>query len=171
LESFTLITRKCLMEIARHDNPISVLTKSDLVLRDLELIRSTRRPEVGVTMTTTDEILASKLEPGASTPCRRLEVLRELARSGVECYAMVGPVLPFLEDDRLRALLEAIMATGCRRVMVDRLRLRPGLEQALLEAKVVRTTISLTDFKHMGTQARFIRDECLRMGLRFESAF
>jgi DNA repair photolyase len=171
LEAVTLVTRKCLLEIARHDNPISVLTKSDLVLRDLELIQSTRRPEVGITLTSVDEELVKKIEPGAPTAHHRLEALRELHRSGLDCYAMIGPVLPFLEEKALTQLLDAVCATGCERVMVDRLRPRPGIDEALLEAKVVRTTSSLTDFRHMGAQARYVRDECVRLGLRFESAF
>ena len=171
LEKTLLLTRKCLMEIARHDNPISILTKSDLVTRDIELIRSTARPEVGITVTTIDEQLALKLEPGAPSPRRRLEALGQMVRANIESYAMIGPVLPFLEDRDLTLLLEAIKATGCTRVMVDRLRLRPGLEQALLESKAVRTTSCLSDHAHMGGQARFVREECIRMGLRFETAF
>jgi DNA repair photolyase len=171
LEKALLLTRKCLMEIARHDNPISILTKSDLVLRDIDLIRSSARPEVGITITTTDEALALKLEPGAVTSRRRLEALSRLAQENIECYGMIGPVLPFSEEKELTALLEAIKATGCKRVMVDRLRLRPGLEQAFLESKVVRTTSCLSDHAHMGGQARFVREECIRLGLKFETAF
>lgn len=159
------------MEIVRHDNPISILTKSDLVLRDIELIRSSARPEVGITITTTDEALATKLEPGAVSSRRRLEALSRLALENIECYGMIGPVLPFLEEKDLTALLEAIKLTGCRRVMVDRLRLRPGLEQAFLESKVVRLTSCLSDHAHMGGQARYVREECIRLGLKFETAF
>ena len=86
-------------------------------------------------------------------------------------YAMIGPVLPFLEEQELSDILKEVKAVGCQRVMVDRLRPRPGLEEALLEGKVVKTTSCLTDFAHMGRQARHIRDECVRLGLRFESAF
>ena len=56
--------------------------------------------------------------------------------------------------------------------MVDRLRPRPGLRRrGIAGGKVLRTTSCLTDFAHMGRQARFIRDECVRLGLRYESAF
>jgi DNA repair photolyase len=171
LEEVLLLTRKCLMEISRHDNPISILTKSDLVLRDLELIIATRRPEVGLTVTCMDEGLAKRIEPGAPSPRRRIAELGEMSRSGVNSYAMIGPVLPFLEDQDLTAILKEVKAVGCGRVMVDRLRPRPGLEEALLSARVLRTTSCLTDFSHMGRQARYIRDECLRLGLRYESAF
>ena len=106
LEGVLLLTRKCLMEISRHDNPISILTKSDLVLRDLELIIATRRPEVGITVTCMDEGLAKRIEPGAPSPRRRIAALGELSRSGVNSYAMIGPVLPFLEDQDLTAISE-----------------------------------------------------------------
>lgn len=171
LEGVLLLTRKCLLEISRHDNPISILTKSDLVLRDLELILATKRPEVGITLTCMDEGLARRIEPGAPSPRRRIAALGELSRSGVNRYAMIGPVLPFLEEHELTDILNEVRAVGCERVMVDRLRPRPGLEEALLEGKVLKTTSCLTDFAHMGRQARHIRDECVRLGLRFESAF
>ncbi|QLH75574.1 MAG: radical SAM protein [Methanomassiliicoccales archaeon] len=171
LERLLLLTRKCLLEIARHDNPISILTKSDLVLRDIELIRSTARPEVGVTITTMDADLASRIEPKASPPVARVETLRRLADSGIECYAMVGPVLPFLEQQEIRELLGAIAATGCKRVMADRLRMRPGLEMAFLTANIVRSKGVLSDPYRAEMSVRLVRDECTRMGMRFETAF
>lgn len=171
LEKPLLITRKCLMEIARHDNPISILTKSDLVLRDIDIVRSTARPEVGITITTLDEELAMKLEPGVPSPRRRLEALGKLASGNVECYAMIGPLLPFIEPEAFSELIQAVKGTGCRRIMVDRLRLRPGLEQAFLDSKAVRTTSSLSDNVHMGALARHIREECMRSDMRFETAF
>jgi DNA repair photolyase len=171
LEKVLLLTRKCLLEIVRHDNPISVQTKSDLVLRDLDLITSSARPEVGITITTADESLALKVEPGAPSPSKRLEALAKISQEGVNCYAMIGPVLPFVDEEELTATLEAIGSTGCKRVMVDRLRMRPGLEEAFLESKVIRTTGCLTDMVRMGSLSRYVRDECVRMGLKFEAAF
>ncbi|MCE5296773.1 MAG: radical SAM protein [Euryarchaeota archaeon] len=171
LEKVLLLTRKCLMEIVRHDNPISVQTKSDLVLRDIELISSSARPEVGITITTSDESLALKVEPGAPSPRRRLEALSKISEQGINCYAMIGPVLPFVGEEEVTSTLEAIGSTGCRRVMVDRLRMRPGLEEAFLGSKVVWTTGCLTDTVRMGTLSRYVRDECVRMGLKFETAF
>jgi len=171
IERSFLLTRKCLLEITRHDNPISVLTKSDLVVRDIELIGAASKQEVGITVTTADEALAAKVEPGAPSPKRRLEALSKFSEVGINCYGMIGPVLPFLEERDLTALLEAIKATGCKRIMVDRLRMRPGLDEAFLSSKVVRTTGCLTDMAHLGALSRYVRDEAVRLGLRFEAAF
>ena len=96
LEKSCLVTRKCLMEIIRHDNPISILTKSDLVVRDIELITATKRPEVGITITSVDDRISQAFEPGAPLPSRRLEALAKLTKAGLNTYAMVGPVLPML---------------------------------------------------------------------------
>ena len=112
LEKSCLVTRKCLMEIVRHDNPISVLTKSDLVVRDIELIASTKRPEVGMTITSVDDRISRAFEPGAPLPSIRLEALRKLAEAGLNTYAMVGPVLPMLTDRDLTDLVEAIARTA-----------------------------------------------------------
>ncbi|MDD1746970.1 MAG: hypothetical protein LUQ16_04325, partial [Methanomassiliicoccales archaeon] len=108
LEAVLLLTRKCLMELCRHDNSISILTKSDLVLRDLELIQATKGPEVGITVTCTEEALAKVLEPGAPPPRRRFAALGKLSRAGMNCYAMIGPVLPFLEPEDLTAILDEV---------------------------------------------------------------
>ena len=96
LEKSCLLTRKCLMEIIRHDNPISILTKSDLVVRDIELITATKRPEVGITITSVDDRISQAFEPGAPLPSRRLEALAKLTTAGLNTYAMIGPVLPLL---------------------------------------------------------------------------
>ena len=139
LEKSCLVTRKCLMEILRHDNPISVLTKSDLVVRDIELISATKRPEVGVTVTTVDDRISQAFEPGAPLPQRRLEALRQLSAAGLNTYAMIGPVLPMLTDEDLTEVVRAIARTGTRRVMVDRMRYRTGMEEMIARMPLMET--------------------------------
>ncbi len=127
LEASTGLTRNCLELISRSRASACVHTKSDLVLRDLDLLRSM---EAGVTVTTLDDTVSRALEPGAPMPRRRLRALQGLVSSGVDAFAMVGPALSCLEG-RERELMEAIAATGVPTVMVDPLNLRPDRRSEL----------------------------------------
>jgi DNA repair photolyase len=178
LEKSCLVTRKCLMEIVRHDNPISVLTKSDLVVRDIELIASTKRPEVGITITSVDDRISCALEPGAPLPSIRLEALRKLTEARLNTYAMVGPVLPMLEDQDLNDLVEAIAKTGTKRLMVDRMRYRPGLEERmakmpLMEAEPYhkRYQRGIANRDRARALEQVLALACKECSLRFEQAF
>jgi DNA repair photolyase len=178
LEKSCLVTRKCLMEIARHDNPISILTKSDLVVRDIELITSTKRPEAGITITTVDDRISQAFEPGAPLPSRRLEALRQLVDAGLNTYAMVGPVLPMLSDDDLKNLVSAISKTGTKRLMIDRMRYRPGMmeklaKMPLMEAEPYHQRFQRGMANRDSAQAleQVLAKACKECSLKFEQAF
>jgi len=127
MEKETGLTRKCLEVLAAKRIRFSILTKSDLVLRDLDLIKRCPGSEVGVTVTTIDDWAASTFEPHAPSPRRRLEAVRQLVSSGVEAYVLIGPVIPTVVEKDTELFLQAIVDTGVKRVMTDRLRLRPGM--------------------------------------------
>ncbi len=121
------LTRRCLQELVRARARVSVLTKSDLVLRDIDLLSALTEVEVGITITTIEERYASRFEPGAPSPSRRLEALRRLVENNIDCYVLIGPILPLVTERRLDELVGAIKSTGCERAMTDPLRLRPGM--------------------------------------------
>jgi DNA repair photolyase len=114
------ITRGCLRVFARHRGlRISVTTKSDLVLRDLDLLRVIAQRSslhVNLTVTTVDRRLARVLEPRAPTPPRRLAALRALAAEGIETGVFLMPVLPGLTDGpgMIEAVAAAAAAAGAR---------------------------------------------------------
>ncbi len=99
------LTRAILEILLQHDFPVSVLTKSNLVVRDLDLFKQFSKCEVGLTITTTDREIARNFEPHSSTPSQRIETLETLHRSGITTYAFIGPILPELTN------LEAIFAS------------------------------------------------------------
>ncbi|MDD5638744.1 MAG: radical SAM protein [Candidatus Pacebacteria bacterium] len=117
------ITRTILKILLQHDFPVSVLTKSNLVVRDLDLFKQFSQCEVGLTVTTTEQGIARNFEPHSSTPKQRIEALDTLHRSGITTYAFIGPILPELTD------LEAIFAAISGKVdfvMAESLNLRCG---------------------------------------------
>lgn len=88
------LTGKCLEILAASGWPFTVQTKSDLVLRDLEIFKRAKDCEVGFTVTTADDSIRRIFEPGASPIGRRIEALAVLHGSGISTFAMIAPILP-----------------------------------------------------------------------------
>lgn len=88
------ITRACLEVLLKHDFPVDILTKSDLVLRDLDLIKQFKEASVGWTITTNDEKIKKLLEPFSPSIEARIKALGIFHNAGIETYAFIGPILP-----------------------------------------------------------------------------
>lgn len=112
---------------------VSILTKSPMVLRDVDLIRGLPLAEVGMTVTTTEDRLGRFLEVKAPTSSRRLGTLAELARRGIRTYAFVGPLLPHFRyrPELLDALFRALAEAGVGSVYVEHLNLRRYIRDRL----------------------------------------
>jgi DNA repair photolyase len=111
------IMRGILEVLERAGHPVGIVTKSTLVLRDLDILaRMARRNlvKVAVSVTSLDAKLSRTMEPRAPTPPRRLETLRQLVSAGIPTSAMVAPVIPALNDDEIERILEAVAAAGVR---------------------------------------------------------
>jgi DNA repair photolyase len=95
------LTHHCLKALRDHQTPVSIVTKSTLVLRDLELLTELAQgpgATVYFTITTLDTDLWRLIEPGTPPPLKRLEVLRRLSESGVPCGVFLAPILPGITD-------------------------------------------------------------------------
>ena len=111
------IMRRILEVLDSAGHPVGIVTKSALVLRDLDILaRMAKRDlvKVALSVTTLDAKLARTMEPRAATPQRRLDTLRQLVKAGVPATVMVAPVIPALNDDEIERILEAVAAAGVR---------------------------------------------------------
>jgi DNA repair photolyase len=124
-----MLTRQCLEVLKNKGTKIHIHTKSDLILRDRDLI-SSMESEVGITLTTLDDRISCITEPGAPLPARRLNALKELTDAGIGTYALVGPVLNTLEGKE-EDFVNAIVSAGTKRMSLDRLNLRPKMTERL----------------------------------------
>ncbi|MBT9487830.1 MAG: PA0069 family radical SAM protein [Rubrivivax sp.] len=109
------ITRGVIEVLAEAQHPFSIITKSALIERDLDLLApmaAQRLAAVYVSLTTLDPELARKLEPRAAAPARRLRTIETLAKAGVPVGVSVSPVIPFLNEPELERVLEAAAAAG-----------------------------------------------------------
>lgn len=100
------LTRGLLEVLLEYQAPVSILTKSDLVVRDIDIFKQLTRCSVGLSLSTLDDDLAARLEPRASSPSRRISALRELHESGMHTYAFISPYLPALShiEDLVNAI-------------------------------------------------------------------
>jgi DNA repair photolyase len=130
------IMRRILEVLDRAGHPVGIVTKSALVLRDLDILtRMAKRDlvKVAISVTTLDPKLARVMEPRASTPPRRLGTLRELVKAGVPASALVAPIIPAINDAEIERILEAIAETGVRHAGYVLLRLPLELKDLFRE--------------------------------------
>ena len=125
------LTRGALEIIQQQQFPVHILTKSDLVLRDLDLLEEIHRvyAAVSFTITTADDELARKLEPGAPLPSARFQAMRALARAGILTGVTMMPILPFLEDhpENIRQIVQQTKDQGGTYIIpAFGMTLRPG---------------------------------------------
>src|SRR5690606_19347602 len=109
------ITRRILEVLAECEHPVTLVTKSALVERDLDLLAPMARKnlvKVFVSIGTLDRVLARKLEPRAASPQRRIDVLKALSAAGVPCGVMVAALIPALNDRTMEHVLEAAAKAG-----------------------------------------------------------
>lgn len=122
------LSRACLEAFVGTEGfEVGVLTKSDLVVRDRDVLSRLENPDVGFTITCLDARLARAVEPKAPPPARRLEAMRELAARGIPVWGFLGPILPALADseEAIAEVLREMDRAGASHVLVDRMNLYP----------------------------------------------
>jgi DNA repair photolyase len=108
-------TRSVMEVLARFNHPFSIITKSALIQRDLDLLRpmaSRNLVRVAISITTLDRKLARSMEPRAATPERRLDAVRRLSEAGVPVVVMFAPAIPGLNDHELESVLDRAADAG-----------------------------------------------------------
>ena len=117
IERHWRIMREILEVLEAHNHPVGIVTKSALVLRDINILSRMAAKglaKVALSVTTLDRRLARTMEPRASTPTRRLEAVRALNEAGVPASVMIGPVIPGLNDAEIERILESAAAAGAK---------------------------------------------------------
>jgi DNA repair photolyase len=190
------ITRKMLEVFLDYRNPVGIITKNALILRDCDLLSEMAKlhlVSVFFSITTLDRDLARKLEPRTSTPERRLHAMRTLTEAGIPTGVMIGPAIPGLNDEEIPAILRAAHDAGAKSAGYNMVRLpyavRPIFEEWLeknvpLEAKKIMARIQMvrdgkmndpefgSRMRGTGGYADYIKElfrkTCKRLGLNEE---
>lgn len=134
VEAAWRLTRRCCELLLEHGFHVHVLTKSDLVLRDLDVFVG-HPASIGITLTTLDERLRELWEPGTASVRERLAVIKAARDVGLQTSVMFGPLLPFLSDSQaaIDALLEQAADLGIDRIWVDAINPRPRVWPAIAD--------------------------------------
>jgi DNA repair photolyase len=132
------LTRGIVEALVEHANPLSILTKSTLVLRDLPLLaRAAQQQSVRVNLSigTLDEGVWRATEPGTPHPLRRVRAVEQLNAAGIPCGVLIAPVLPGLSDgpEQLADVVAACVGAGARSISTVLLHLRPGVKDVFLD--------------------------------------
>jgi len=133
------LTRGCLRALRDAANPFSLITRSPMIVRDLDvLVEAAARAEVGVVFSvpTLDKEVWRRTEPGTPPPHRRLEAVRRLVEAGVKAGVGMAPILPGISDSpaQLEAVVRAAREAGATNIWANVLYLKPGTREHFLEA-------------------------------------
>jgi len=167
------VTRSILEVMLECSHPVSIVTKSAMVLRDLDLLvplAQRRLARVYLSVTTLDDDLKRRMEPRAASPRARLAAVKELSRAGVPVGVMFAPVIPAINDHELEAVVAASAAAGAQSMAYILLRLPREVRDLFYEwvanhfpARVARVQNRIRDL-------RGGRDNDPRFGSRMRGA-
>jgi DNA repair photolyase len=133
-ESTYEVTRHCLEVLTSYDFPVSILTKSPLVLRDIDILATMKDVSVGFSLSTLSQEVAVLFEPRLPSIEERLSALERLGRDGITTWAFCGPLLPYLSDHEreIDVLFGALASVGASSIIVDSMNLRGATLQQVL---------------------------------------
>jgi DNA repair photolyase len=131
------LTRGILEKLAEARNPFSVLTKSTMILRDLEIFAAAAKHtevKANLSIATLDEDVWHASEPGTPPPLRRLEAVARLNQAGVPCGVLIAPILPGISDgdEQLESIVRACVEAGAVSISSIGLHLRPGVRELFM---------------------------------------
>ena len=179
LEAKFELTRKCIEILSKYGFPVSIQTKSSLVLRDADLIVP-EKFDVGVTITTMDRKLVGKIEPRASPPDARAQVLDEFSSRGVETWIFLGPIIPEVNDDgdSIRRVVEIARRTKSK-LLYDKLNVRRWVLERMapvIELEKPGLAGQLSSLVNVNSEwwrktRSTVESICKELGVRYEAAF
>ncbi len=172
------LTRFCLEQLLKFDFPVSILTKSPLVTRDIDLLSKFPDAEVGFTITTNEDEERKILEPNAGTIQSRISALEECSGKGITTYAFLGPLYPTMDEEGLRDLVGKIKNAGASCIMADRLNLKPGvwgsvsnaLDESPEDKKIWKEAV-FGEGKGYENHFKLLNEICDDNGIEFENTW
>ena len=152
------VMREVLEVLSRAKHPVAIVTKSALILRDLDLLAPMAEQglvKVALSVTTLDPVLARKMEPRAAAPEKRLDAIRQLAEAGVPTAVLVAPIIPAINDAEIETILTRAKAMGASEAGYVMLRLPLELHDLFREWLLAHYP---TKLRHVLSLVRSVRD-------------
>lgn len=153
LEARYKLTRQCLEILAQNNWPVTIQTRSPLVLRDIDILKEMQGLEAGLSITTADDAIRKLFEPNASPISERIKALDELHKAGIKTYAMVAPMLPGAEKlaELLKGKIDFLLIDRMNYHYADWVYRKYGLEDKLTDAFFQQTSKKLSKKLAMNT--------------------
>jgi DNA repair photolyase len=148
------LTRYCLEQLLRYDFPVHIQTKSDLVLRDIDLILKFSDIEVMFSIGTLNDPQRKLLEPNASSIQERLNAIKQISENGVKTSVFFGPIYPSLKIQDINEIMDVFKASGVSEIMIDGFNLKSGIKENI-ELKVKKNS----DFSKLFSEKIFSQSE------------
>lgn len=169
------LTRNMLGQLVEAGFPISILTKSDLVTRDIDILKKADYCEVGFSVSFLDDYVRHKMEPGAASIDRRLAALKKIHDEGIRTYVFVGPIFPELTDfkdilSRVSADVDFVMGESLNIWCGNWTSLEPVLSELLCEHVRIYKRMIMSDTVWENIEGLF-RERCTALGLPLEGFF
>ena len=163
------ITRQILEVLAAFKHPITILTKSALIERDIDVLApmaAANLVQVHLSVTTLNSPLARRLEPRATAPMRRIDAIRKLNEAGIPTGVMVAPLIPLLTDGDMEAILKACVTAGARNAGYVLLRLPHEVKDLFKEWLAVNEPLKASHVMNLVRSARDGRENDPEFGSR-----
>ncbi len=121
------LTRYCLEQLLIHDFPVCIQTKSNLAIRDIDIISKFSNAEVMISIATLNDDERKLLEPNSSSIKDRLNILQKFSDAGIESSVFFGPIYPTIKIEDIPVIIDTFVQHGATEIMMDKLNLKPGI--------------------------------------------
>ena len=156
MEAKYKLTRKCLEILLEfgYQGPISVLTKSPLVTRDIEIFKKIKNIEVGMTITGLDDKISRFLEVKAPPVTSRIKALQVLSQEGINTYAFVGPIVPYFihNEEKIKEIIDKLEEIGVKKIWFEHLNISPKIKSRLFEYLQKESPELILEFEKSDTE-------------------
>ena len=156
MEAKYKLTRQCLQVLIDfgYQGQVSILTKSPLVTRDIDLFKKLKNIEVGMTITGLDDKVSRFLEVKAPPVTARVKALQELAKNGVNTYAFVGPLVPYFinNEEKIKKIVDKLESVGVKEIWFEHLNLNPKIKSRLYEYLKKESPELIPEFEKTDTE-------------------
>jgi DNA repair photolyase len=123
------LTRFCLEQLLRYDFPVCIQTKSNLILRDIDLISKVKHAEVMFSIATLNDTERKLLEPFSPPIDERLNAMRKCNDSGIKTTVFFGPIYPTIKIEDLEKIINTFVENGAEEIIFDKFNLKPGIRE------------------------------------------
>ncbi len=156
MEAKYKLTRQCLQVLIDfgYQGQVSILTKSPLVTRDIDLFKKLKNIEVGMTITGLDDKVSRFLEVKAPPVTARVKALQELAKNGVNTYAFVGPLVPYFinNEEKIKKIVDKLESVGVKEIWFEHLNLNSKIKFRLFEYLKKESPKLIPEFEKTDTE-------------------